>query len=99
MTKMNEGKSMLKRIVMLYFSVAGLLVQLYTIYYAFKVSGIIAAVLSAVLPVLSNIYWMYEISTDSGNIFNNYNLACGSIVFAYIILLVFTDAGSENLES
>ena len=89
---------MLKRIVMLYVSVAGLLVYLYTIYYAFKVSGIIAAVLSAALPVLSNIYWMYEISTDSGNFFNNYNLACGSIVLGYIILFVFTDAGSESSE-
>ena len=87
---------MLKRIVMLYVNIAGLLIYLYTIYYAFTYSGLIAAILSACLPVVANLYWMYEISTDTGDFFNNYNLACVSILVGYVVLLLFTDAGSEQ---
>ena len=87
---------MLKRIVMLYVNIAGLLVYLYTIYYAFTISGVIAGILSACLPVVANLYWMYQISIDTGDFINNYNLACVSILVGYVVLLLFTDAGSEQ---
>ena len=90
---------MLKRIIMLYINIAGLLVYLYTIYYAFTISGLIAAILSACLPVVANLYWMYQISTDTGDLFNNYNIACLSVLVGFVVLLLFTDAGSEQSNS
>ena len=90
---------MLIRIVMLYWQIAGLLVYLYTIYYAFTVNGLVAAFLSACLPVVANLYWMYQISTDTGDLFNNYNIACLSVLVGFVVLLVFSDAGSEQSNS
>ena len=86
----------LQKILLLLVNVVGLAVYLYTIYYAFDAMGVFAAILSAGLPVLANIYWMYHITMDTGDLMNNYNLACGSIVLGYVLLLVFTDAGKEE---
>ena len=87
---------MLKRALLLYVNIAGLLVYLYTIYYAFTFSGLIAAFLSACLPVVANLYWMYQISKDTGDLFNNFNLACVSILVGYVVLLLFTNAGTDK---
>ena len=86
---------MLKRSLLLYVNIAGLAVYLYTIYYAFSASGLLAAFLSACLPVLANIYWMYFITMETGNWLNIYNLACAAIVVGYALILMFTDAGKE----
>ena len=86
---------MLKRSLLLYVNIAGVAVYLYTIYYAFSAAGLLAAILSACLPVLANIYWMYSITMDTGNWMNIYNLACAAIVVGYALILMFTDAGKE----
>ena len=63
---------MLKRSLLLYVNIAGVAVYLYTIYYAFSAAGLLAAILSACLPVLANIYWMYSITMDTGNWMNTF---------------------------
>ena len=84
------------RILMIFVNFAGLAVYLYTLYYAFNSVGLLAAILSAGLPGLANLYWMYVITMDTGDVFNDYNLACASIVIGYVLLLLFTSAGEEE---
>ena len=87
---------MVTRILMLFVNFAGLAVYLYTLYYAFNSVGLLAAIISAALPVLANFYWMYFITMDTGDVFNGYNLACASIAIGYVLLLIFTSAGEEE---
>lgn len=83
-------------ILLLFVQFGGLAVYLYTIYYAFDAVGVFAAILSAGLPLLANVYWMYHITMDTGDIMNDYNLACGSIVLGYVLLLGFTFASEKH---
>ena len=87
---------MITRILLLFINFGGFGVYLYTIYYAFNASGLFAAIASAGAPVIANFYWMYFITMDTGDLMNNYNLACISIVIGYVLLLVFTSAGQEK---
>ena len=88
-----------KGLLLLFLNISGGLIYLYTIYFAFNSVGLLAALLSAALPVAANIYWMYSITMDTGDVYNNYNLACISLVIGYVLLMVFTNAGKENAEN
>ena len=47
-------------------SILGLLIHLWTIILALSVSGIIAAMLTLVFPVFSEIYWFFKIGSNIG---------------------------------
>ncbi len=88
------------RILYLALQISSAGLYLYTIYYAFSVNGLIAALLSAVFPVISNVYWMYAITMDTGDWMNNYNLACVSVLIIFGLVLAFTSIGKdENLNN
>ena len=61
-------------------------IYFYTIYIAYVSAGIIAAIISAAIPVFANVYWMYEITMDTGDLMNNYNLV--HVIFG-IYLAIF----------
>ena len=64
-------------------------IYFYTIYIAYVSSGIIAAIISAAMPVFANVYWMYEITMDTGDLMNNYNLVhvIFGIYFAVFLII------------
>ena len=63
-------------------SLLGIIIHLWTVFLAFKISGIIATILTFIFPVLSEIYWFFKVGSNVG--FGN--IYCLSIM-AYIGLL------------
>ncbi|MDI6790282.1 MAG: hypothetical protein QME44_06315 [Thermodesulfobacteriota bacterium] len=47
-------------------SILGLVIHVWTIVIAFLLSGLFAAVLTLVFPVLSEIYWFFKIGSNAG---------------------------------
>ena len=47
-------------------SILGLVIHVWTIVIAFSVSGLFAAVLTMVFPVLSEIYWFFKVGNNVG---------------------------------
>ena len=47
-------------------SVLGLVIHVWTIVIAFSVSGLFAAVLTLIFPVLSEIYWFFKVGSNVG---------------------------------
>ena len=47
-------------------SILGLVIHVWTIVIAFLLSGLFAAVLTLVFPVLSEIYWFFKIGSNLG---------------------------------
>ena len=84
------------RILYLLLQIPAAALYLYTIYYAFSDTGLVAALLSACLPVISNVYWMYTITMDTGDWMNNYNLGCVSVLIIYGLFLAFIFIGKGN---
>ena len=64
-------------------SILFLIIYVITIIIAYKYSGLFAAVASAFLPCISQIYWGYKIWANSGIFFNLYNIT-------FIIIIGFT---------
>lgn len=64
----------------------GLGIYVYSIYYAFSVAGIVVAIVTAAIPGLAQIYWIYEITMDTGNLMNEYNQACAAFVIGWVLL-------------
>ena len=71
----------------LVFQLAALCLYAYTIYLAYTLSGIIAAFLSAIFPVLSNCYWIYDRWSVTGDILNFYT-QLNLIVLAMFIVFI-----------
>ena len=86
------------RILLLLVNFAGLAVYFYTIYYAFSNVGLFAAFFSAGLPGISSVYWMNSITMETGDLTNNYNLACVTvgITYALALLLMIILGGKEQ---
>ena len=66
----------------------GLGIYVYSIYYAFSVAGIVVAIVTAAIPGLAQIYWIYEITMDTGNLMNEYNQACAAFVIGWVLLFI-----------
>jgi hypothetical protein len=62
----------------------GVCIHVFTVIIAYKISGLFAAIVSAGLPVLAQIYWVYKIWSTSGVFFNLYTIA----IIAYLALWV-----------
>lgn len=65
---------------------SGLFLHLYTILFAYKVSGFIAAVIALVMPVLAQIYCVFVAWYKTGEFINWYSF----YVFVYIGYFVFS---------
>jgi hypothetical protein len=63
-------------------SALGIIIHVVTIIIAFKASGLFAAIISAGLPVLAQIYWLYKIWSVSGIFFNIFTIA----IIVYLVL-------------
>jgi len=58
----------------------GMVIHVITIIIAFKASGLLSAIISACVPVLAQIYWLYKIWSFSGVFFNWYTI----MIIAYL---------------
>lgn len=65
----------------------GGLIYFGTIVIAFRVSGILSAILSAAFPIVSQIYWGIKLWSLSGMFFNFYNIAL--LIFVGLIIVHF----------
>ena len=77
-------------IVIIILQVGGAALYFYTLYLAYTLSGMIAAIISAMLPGLANIYWMYDRWSVTGDFLNFYtqlNLLWVGVYIGGIVLL------------
>ena len=75
-------------------SILGLVIHVWTIVIAFSVSGLLAAVLTLVFPVVSEIFWFIDIGSNLG--FDT--TYCVSII-AYVALFGIMILGGVMVES
>lgn len=67
--------------------VFGGIIHMVTIYIAFKISGILAAVFTGGLPVISQIYWAIKLWTLSGIFFNPFTAVLIIYIGIFILYL------------
>ena len=70
-------------------AILGAVIHIWTILVAFLASGLFAAVLSLIFPVLAQLYWGIRIWNATGTLWNNYCLA----VIAYVALWIVVGIG------
>ena len=83
--------SLLRNIV----NLSALCIWGYTIYLAYTLSGVLAAILSAAFPFLAQIYWIYDRWSVTDEFFNLYTIVCLSWL-APFLLLVFAPKDNET---
>jgi hypothetical protein len=64
------------------------IIHVWTVVIAFMSGGLVSAVITLLLPVLSQIYWGFVIFSATGTIFNTYCLALVAYVVLWGILLL-----------
>ena len=76
----------------------GAVIHVWTIVIAYETSGLPAAVLALILPILAQIYWFFDVMSASGTIANSYCLS----ILAYLafmgvtfLVIVVTSKSSE----
>ena len=75
-------------------SVLGLVIHVWTVVIAYLTSGLFAAVLTLIFPVISEIYWFFKVGSNLG--FGvNYCVA----IMAYILLWVVAFVGLKIASS
>ncbi len=65
----------------------GAALHLFTVWIAFKASGVMAAILCFVFPVFAQLYWIVVIWTETGAFLNLYTLACLAYVGLWIVII------------
>jgi hypothetical protein len=65
----------------------------YTIYLAYSLSGIFAALISAALPGISNLYWIYDRWSVTGEFFNFYTNMNILWLVVYIVAAIILGGG------
>jgi len=76
-------------LVVLILQVGGAMLYGYTLYLAYTLSGLVAAVISAMFPGVANLYWIYDrwsVTGDFLNFYTNMNLL-------WLAVYVFAIAG------
>lgn len=64
----------------------GICLHLFTILFAYKMSGFIAAAIVLVMPVIAQIYWVFSAWSKTGEFINGYSF----YVFIYIVYFVLS---------
>jgi hypothetical protein len=68
----------------LLYGLPGLGLYAYTIYLAYVLEGIVAAILSACFPVVSNVYWIYRGYDGTGYFWNDYTIANAAVLILFL---------------
>lgn len=58
---------------------SGICLHLYTVLFAYKVSGFIAALFALILPIIAQIYWVFAAWSKTGDFINGFSF----YVFVY----------------
>lgn len=73
--------------------IGGVAIHVWTIIIAYMSGGIISAVVTAIMPIISQIYWVFRSINLSGVILNKYSFTVFSYVFflalVYTIMIIF----------
>ena len=78
------------RYLVIVFQFGGALLNFYTLLLAFTLSGLLATIISAVLPGIANLYWIFQMWSVTGDVFNVYTIAnavwLGTLAFKIFLL-------------
>lgn len=78
------------RYLLIIFQFGGALLYVYTSWLAFTLSGLLATIISAVLPGIANLYWIFQMWSVTGDLFNFYTVAnavwLGTLAFKIFLL-------------
>lgn len=78
------------RYLVIVFQFGGALLYFYTLWLAFTLSGLLATIISAVLPGIANLYWIFQMWSVTGDVFNVYTIAnavwLGTLAFKIFLL-------------
>ncbi len=56
-------------------SIGGPAIHFYTVWYAFHYGGLLAAIVTMLLPGISEVYWLFPIAKSAGSWWNYYSAA------------------------
>lgn len=73
---------------------SGFALHIYTIIFAFKVSGVLAAIISFFFPVISQVYWVWRTWNESGSLVNDYSYWVFTYIAWFIAAIILTIVGS-----
>ena len=79
-------------------AILGLLLHLWTILIAFGYSGIIAALISLVFPVVAELYWAFYSWKAAGTIVNTYCVSLGIYIVMFIVSISIIGLASSLAE-
>jgi hypothetical protein len=79
-------------------AILGLLLHLWTILIAFGYSGIIAALISLVFPVIAELYWAFYSWKAAGTIVNTYCVSLGVYAIMFIVSILIVGLSASKLE-
>jgi hypothetical protein len=87
-------------LIVIVLQIGGALLYGYTLYLAYTISGLMAAVVSAMFPGVSNLYWIYDrwsVTGDFLNFYTSMNLLWLAVyAFAIVVLGLSTSLSSRN---
>ena len=96
----SEEKFAMVGFVTLILQVGGALLYGYTLYLAYTLSGLMAAVISAMFPGVANLYWIYDRWSVTGDFFNfytNMNIIWVAVyAFAVVVLGLSTTLSQRD---
>ncbi len=73
--------------------VGGVFLYGYTLYLAYTLSGLVAALVSAAFPGVANLYWIYDRWSVTGDFFNFYTNMNILWVMVYIVAALLLGGG------
>ena len=70
-------------------TVGGVAIHLFTVWIAFKASGIIAAVLTLIFPLLGTLFWIFRLWDITGVFWHFLTLAAVAYLFVIAVMMGF----------
>ena len=82
-------------LIMILSDIAGLGLHLYTVYYAYEASGGIAAFITFFVPIISQIYWLYEHYEVTGILLNDFTIVSLVVLNLFIFRVLIDIFGGK----
>lgn len=68
----------------------GLVLHLYTVFLAFKISGAVGGIVSFIFPGIAQIYWIYRIWDTVGIFWSYLTLATAAYILLWLVLMIIS---------
>lgn len=74
----------------------GVAIHLYTVYIAYKVSGLLSAIVTLVLPVLAEMFWIVKILLNTGYFWSYLTIACAIYIGIWVLFSIFAGIAAAS---